>query len=209
MKLTPVVKQRIGLYGGIFLMLIAINIGMRVYQARQPQGELVSPNAAFSAARVTHFRQDDNQWRFKTLGKSGDSMGRSGCLVTCIASALTAQGIETDPGALCEQMSAASAFSETGQVLWKPLETAVPGLALVVTLSRDDQLSSADIDGLLKKGILPMVKVKMRGDGGQHWVLITGSENGEYLTMDPLSDDELTPLSRHGKIYAWRTVVVN
>lgn len=46
----------------------------------------------------------------------------------------------------------------------------------------------------------------MRGIGNFHYVLIIGSEEGEYLCLDPL-EDEVTRLSRYGnRVYSFRCV---
>lgn len=58
----------------------------------------------------------------------------------------------------------------------------------------------------LEEGYFPIVRVRMKGFGSFHYVLIVGSENGDYVCIDPL-EDEMTTLSDYaGRVYAVRCV---
>jgi hypothetical protein len=54
-----------------------------------------------------------------------------------------------------------------------------------------------DIDSALGAGNPVLVKVILP-NGFQHWVLIVGREQKEYLMKDPLGNGTLTPLSSLG-----------
>ena len=84
------------------------------------------------------------------------------------------------------------------------IEDAMPEVEVFVASSVD----SNEIEELLKEGHYPIIKVKVEGTKTAHWVMLVGSEDGEYLCMDPLEKDgKLIPLSRHGGVvYRMRCV---
>ena len=88
--------------------------------------------------------------------------------------------------------------------VWGRIEEALPQARVLVASSVNGQ----EIEELLAQGRYPAVKVKVGGNGAAHWVLLIGSENGEYLCMDPLEDDgKPVLLSRHGGVvYRMRCV---
>lgn len=60
----------------------------------------------------------------------------------------------------------------------------------------------------LRRKIYPIVRVRMKGLGNFHYVLIVGAENGTFLCMDPLNEQgEVVPLSEFGnRVYAVRYI---
>lgn len=59
---------------------------------------------------------------------------------------------------------------------------------------------------LLQDGIYPIVRVRMKGSGNFHFVLIVKSERGKFWCMDPMvQTDSLVSLEEFGnRIYAVR-----
>lgn len=67
-------------------------------------------------------------------------------------------------------------------------------------------VSSTEIEECLESGNYPIVRVRVKGVGSFHYVLIVGRRDGEYLCMDPL-EDNVTKLSDYGnRVYAVRLV---
>ena len=73
------------------------------------------------ASEIVLYRQDDERWADETLGNSSYIMGKSGCLVSCIASAVTMAKEEKTPGNLNEEFSAHNVFDAEGNILWDAL----------------------------------------------------------------------------------------
>ncbi|MDE6915443.1 MAG: hypothetical protein K2P39_01405 [Lachnospiraceae bacterium] len=151
---------------------------------------------------VSAYRQDDAAWAQDLLGKSRFTMESSGCLVTCIASAVST---ETDkavtPGALNTAFSEKNVYDSAGNIQWAAID-AIDGLTAVVC----PDAAQADIDAWLAAGHYPIVRVRMHGLGSFHYVLIVGVEDGAYLCMDPLKSG-LTRLSDYqNRVYAVRVV---
>lgn len=151
---------------------------------------------------VIFYRQDDARWEEDRLGESKYTMGSSGCLVSCIASALSMEsGAEVTPGTLNKIFSDENVYDGAGNLQWEPLA----GLGeYEVTVY--ESVSSDQIDACLSARHFPVVRVRMYALGNVHYVLVVGSEDGQYLCMDPLQD-EMKKLSAYGnRVYAMRCV---
>ena len=173
-------------------------------------GVEIRPDKGYPVGAVAAFYQKDERWEGDKLGTSGYTMAGSGCLTSCIASALSTQyqntgaGSAMTAGELNKMLSEHEVYNGQGDILWARLEEALPGVRVLVASSVKPQ----EIDELLTQGHYPLVKVKVGGSGAAHWVLLVGSEEGEYLCMDPLEESgKPIPLSRHGSVaYRMRCV---
>ncbi len=153
------------------------------------------------ASEIVLYRQDDERWADETLGDSSYTMEKSGCLVSCIASAVTMVKEEKTPGILNEEFSAHNVFDTEGNILWDALRNMGEYEVDVFSEVTEELLIEC-----LKDGRYPIVRVRMYGVGNFHYVLIVKAENGDFYCMDPL-EDKLTKLSKYGnRIYAVRCV---
>ncbi len=152
-------------------------------------------------AELPLYRQDDPEWAGDKLGDSVYTMESSGCLVSCIASAVSGSGEDVTPGELNRLFSDNSVYDGEGNLQWGSLAE-LEGYSVEVYNS----VTPEDIQGSLDAGHFPIVRVRMNGLGNFHYVLIVGSENGDFVCMDPL-EDEMTTLSDYaGRVYAVRCV---
>lgn len=150
---------------------------------------------------ITAFRQDDARWSADNLGTSAYRMEKSGCVTTCIASAVS-RGLDeiTTPGALNKVFSENNVYDSQGNLMWRKLEN-LGYKADVLT-----RVSEEEIYNYLKNCQFPILRVRVNGFGNFHYILIVGIENGEYICMDPLKDN-LTHLSDYwNRVYAVRVV---
>ncbi len=168
-------------------------------QVRAPKDRDILPDA-----EVVFYRQDDERWREDHLGDSDYTMGSSGCLVSCIASAVSMEsGREETPGILNAKLSEEKAYDGEGNLQWEPLS----GLE-EYQVDVYSEVSTDIIDACLLEGHYPVARVRMYILGNTHYVLIVGVKDGKYLCMDPLKDG-LTELSYCGnRVYALRCVSV-
>lgn len=161
----------------------------------KPAGEHVIPKEVIS------YRQDNAEWAPDHLGDSPYTMKSSGCLVTCIASAISNSGDKVTPGELNHVFAENGIYDTDGNIQWSYIAD-MEGYSVEVY----DGVSEADIAQCLSDGHYPIVRVRMHGIGNYHFVLIVGAEDGDYVCMDPLEDD-LTKLSDYfGYVYAVRCV---
>lgn len=150
---------------------------------------------------VVFYKQDDTFWAEDTLGKSEFSMERSGCLVTCIASALSMSGEKITPGEFNIFCSENNVYDAEGNLLWDALRKSAGYEVKVYS-----EVSSETLMECLEQNIFPIVRVRVNGFGNFHYVLIVKAENGMFYCMDPLKDG-LIPLSQYGnRVYAIRSV---
>ena len=152
------------------------------------------------------FRQDDERWAEDKLGSSDYSMQKSGCLVTCIAAALSMTGETVTPERLNELFSSGGVYDREGNLQWENLRQLNGGNTFDVEVY--SAVSEDILQACLEQGKFPIARVRMRGIGNFHYVLIVKLEDGRYLCMDPLAD-ELQPLSHYGnRVYAIRCVSI-
>jgi len=160
------------------------------------QGITLVPMEARPVAPVPFYLQNDPQWADDSLGASPYRMRGSGCLVACLAAAANGLGVDTNPARLNEAFGAKGVYTPAGEVIWMNIKEAVPG----VDYEYSRVFGAATIQDDLAEGRLPIVKVKYRGSGAAHWLLVVGAAEDDFLVMDPLNA-ERTPLrlSTHGK----------
>lgn len=180
-----------------FFMMVTGFIVLRFRGSKRVYaGEDVVP-----AAEIIMYRQDDERWAEDTLGDSSYTMKKSGCLVTCIASAISMGKEEKKPGSLNVEFSLYRVFDAEGNIIWENLRN-IGGYEADVFQAVDEEI----LIECLKAGRYPIVRVRMHGIGNFHYVLIVKAENGEFYCMDPL-EDNLTTLSAYAdRIYAIRCV---
>lgn len=99
---------------------------------------------------------------------------------------------EETPLTLNEQFSEENVYDMEGNILWDHLRKA--GNYEVDVLS---EVSSDLLTGYLKEGKYPIARVRVRGIGNFHYVLIVKAEDEEFYCMDPLKDG-LISLSGYG-----------
>lgn len=177
---------------GCFLVFLRFRNGVRIHAAQD----------IMTGAGMICYRQDDARWGDEKLGESRFTMRSSGCLVSCIASALSmGRGVEETPKTLNEKFSSEQVYDAEGNIQWGKLREVEDYQADVY-----QQVSADIIDDCLLEGKYPIVRVRMKGIGSFHYVLVVGAENGEYLCMDPLQDD-VTKLADYGnRVYGIRCV---
>lgn len=189
--------------GSIIVLLVCIVMVVFVFMLLRFRGSVAvhAGETISSSQEIVFYRQDDEQWAAETMGNSAYTLGESGCLVSCIASAVTMMGDEKTPYALNEILSGQNVFDAEGNLLWDNLRNMGEYEAEVFGSVTEELLTS-----LLKEGKYPIARVRMYGLGNFHYVLVVKVESGEYYCMDPLRDD-LVPLSRYwNRVYAVRCV---
>ena len=193
-------KRRITICMICVVCVVLIGCGLVMLRFRGSHAVSVKEEVV-PTSEIVLYRQDDKRWADETLGDSSYTMGKSGCLVSCIAAAVTMTNEEKTPGILNEEFSAHNVFDAEGNILWDALRDTGEYEVDVFNEVTEELLTEC-----LRDGRYPIVRVRMHGVGNFHYVLIVKAENGEFYCMDPL-EDELTKLSKYGnRIYAVRCV---
>jgi hypothetical protein len=148
--------------------------------------------------------QKDKRWASDQLGPSDCTLGSHGCLVTSVAMACSNLGVKLTPKELNERLKKADGFLPQGWVVWNAMPKATEGK---LTADYHQKPSHAVMDEALESGAYPVVKYFLLG-GIQHWCVIVGKDDEEYLARDPLRDDKEPVLlsALTAKIYAVRVL---
>lgn len=194
----------------ILLTITAFAIYSHISANNKADSIILKSTKDIKNADTIFFFQSDPQWYNDSLGDSEFEMDDSGCLTTSLTSALYMQKIDVEgveeitPKTINKYLSEHNVYDSEGNMQWALLEEAID---ISVTRKTADEVSSSKIDRLLKKGIYPIVRVKIKGLV-VHYILITESHDGEYWCMDPANKHKnLVPLSDYdNRIYALRYI---
>lgn len=166
-------------------------------------GIVLTPTRDFEIHEVTYYLQNDPAWSGDTIGETSQTMGGSGCLISCAASSVTDLGIETTPAELNKKLTDIGGF-QGADLIWYKIHEAVPD----VDYKYSRLFSATTIENDLAQGRLPIVNVRYRDGGVTHWVVIIGAKDGDFMIYDPLSSEKTAiPLSTHGKVYSYRVLI--
>jgi len=181
-------------------MILAIYV-IRVYYIRSVGLEL-KPSRDHEIINIRYYLQNDAEWGDDTIGESSRKMGGAGCLITCVASAITELGVPVTPGEVNSKLTEVEGY-QGAELIWYKINEAYPEIDYKYTRT----FSSARIEDDLDAGLLPIVNVKLNGTGVTHWLLIIGATEGEFLAYDPLNSKlEPIKLSKHGNVYSYRVL---
>lgn len=203
-------KKKIFIALGVLLVCL-IGIGsIWMYRRRPVEGIRIFPEEEWLCENPVYYRQNDEVWRSERMGTAVDTLGGSGCLVTCLAASMEIQmgavdaGYEMTPKQLNEEFSNRQVYDERANVLWNPLREYLAEWK-VETPARPE---AETIEEMLKAGHYPIVKVRMPRSGANHWVMLMEARDGEYYCMDPLhGEEEMVPLSEFGDmVYSVRSI---
>ncbi len=184
----------------LILIIIALLLSAFAFLIFRNGTQISAEGKENIAYPITSFRQDDARWHSDALGNSDYTMEKSGCITTCIASAVSCGLDEVTPGDLNKIFSENSVYDAEGNLEWQKLENIGYRADVLPSVSSDE------IYNYLKNCQFPILRVRVNGFGSFHYVLVVGIENGEYICMDPLKDS-LTPLSDYwNRVYAVRVV---
>jgi len=189
-------NRKFKIFIGILLTAILISIAL-LYLFRNSKS--IRPAEAIPLPdNAVYYSQKNPDWAEDSLGNSDYKMSDSGCLVTCIACALTMQEIQKiTPKELNQLLSVNHGYDDDGNLQWNALENLT---------DTEISLEDSDISELIKQNIYPAVRVRMQGIGSYHYVLIIGSDEKNYLCIDPMNQaNQPVSLSEyHNRIYAVR-----
>ncbi len=110
------------------------------------------------------------------------------------------------PRELNRMFSENGVYDSQGNIQWGPLEQL---LDLKVDRQDGGEVSAGRMERMLKAGVFPIARVRMKGVGSFHYVVVVQAKDGQFWCMDPLKPEgELAPLSEYlGRIYAVRYLV--
>ena len=140
-----------------------------------PRGSLALPDRSA-------FYQKDARWAAESLGKSADTMGSDGCLVTATSMALANLGFQTNPSDLNARLTQADGFTKNGWLIWDGIRKVTGGRA---EAQYYDDVSEDIINSCMRSGDYPLVQFYLK-NGRSHWAMVVKRDGRGYHMRDPL-----------------------
>ena len=169
-------------------------------------GISLKPTEDIPIRQITYYTQNDTKWRNDTIGNSNSTIGGVGCVISCVSTAISdLENKSVTPQEFNKIMTQVEGF-DGAYLIWYKINEVFPDLNY-----RADRVFTRDtIESDLKNGFMPIVKVNMPVSGIEHWVIIIGAKDGQFIISDPLNGDrQPIPLSKYGKVYKYRVIIKN
>jgi len=128
------------------------------------------------------YSQLDPRWKGDRLGKTSDTMGSDGCLITAAAMALTNLGFQTNPKDLNARLTATDSYTSRGWLIWDGIRRVTDGRAVATF---HDEVNAEIIDQCMIEGDYPLVQFYLP-NGRSHWAMIVRHDERGYHMRDPL-----------------------
>jgi len=128
------------------------------------------------------YSQKDPLWASDRLGKTTDTMGAEGCLVTATSMALTNLGFKTNPKDLNARLTATDSYTDRGWLIWDGIRRVTNGRAVATYY---DEVNAETVDQCMRSGEYPMVQFNLP-NGRSHWSMIVRHDERGYHMRDPL-----------------------
>lgn len=141
-----------------------------------------APKGAFALRDSVAYSQIDPRWKQDRLGRTSDTMGSDGCLVTATAMALTNLGFKTNPQDLNKRLTATDSYTKNGWLIWDGIRRVTDGRAKATFY---DKVDAKTIDQCMARGDYPLVQFYLP-NGRSHWAMIVRHDARGYHMRDPL-----------------------
>jgi hypothetical protein len=146
----------------------------------------------------------DPAWKNKKLGNDTITIGKFGCLLTCMAMVANSYGFKETPETLNDKMKAVGGF-QGALVIPATMPNALPGIIYRNFIQcRNQPAPVVEIDAALNAGKPVIVEVDYSPAQGlqNHWVVLYERQGKDYLIRDPwpypVETKGITLTSRYG-----------
>ncbi len=166
-------------------------------------GRYVIPviNLTNTVLSVPLFHQGDSRWGADIYGNSAFNIQQKGCALASLAMVLAYEGIATDPGALNTVMTSSNDFVGTS-VNWTAASRDASANAFTFRSFRTSNMQY--LSQALSEGHPVIVGVNFNDSAvPQHFVVVTGYRDGQFLINDPGHADFAT-LADYGNQFETR-----
>jgi len=142
--------------------------------------------------------QGDARWGGDKLGTSNTTISGYGCLITCVTMMLNHLGWAETPGTLNVKLRDNGGYHNGNLFVWGSLSALYPGVAFAYRYSGS---ATDKINASLAAGMPVIVHVDYNPSTpaiDEHWVLVVGRQDGDYVINDPKDGKQLLFSSRYG-----------
>ena len=140
------------------------------------------PREALALPDRSAFYQKDARWAAESLGRTSDTMGSHGCLVTATSMALANLGFQTNPSDLNARLTDNDGFTKNGWLIWDSIRKVTGGRAAAQYY---DEVNEDIINSCMREGDYPLVQFYLK-NGRSHWAMILKRDARGYHMRDPL-----------------------
>ena len=140
------------------------------------------PPRALELPDRSAFYQKDGRWAGESLGRSSDTIGSHGCLVTATSMALANLGFQTNPSDLNARLTDNDGFTKKGWLIWDGIRKVTGGRAAAQYY---DEVNEDIINSCMREGDYPLVQFYLK-NGRSHWAMILKRDARGYHMRDPL-----------------------
>jgi hypothetical protein len=136
--------------------------------------------------QVTCFSQRDPRWENDILGTGKLSIGKAGCLITCMASILVDFGVPTDPHRLNQWLISRGGYKDENLFVFDSVRGLGANLGRYVNCEKV-AASVSILYEALEAGYSAVIEVDYKPGGtlNRHWVRLVSLQKGGGWIMDP------------------------
>ena len=138
-------------------------------------------NLTNTVLNVPRFAQGDPAWATNIYANTGRTIQQQGSALACLAMALNFQAVATDPRLLNTVLRKDSDFVGS-DINWGPATRDASSSTLEFHAHRATDIQY--LSQILSMGYPVIVRVS-NSQGGDHYVLVIGEQNGQFLINDP------------------------
>ena len=182
MKATPKLTLLVVGIAGLLAILAALFLRSRGWNSNAIASRGGEAFQHFPVIETPAYLQRDKAWEADRIGGTGETLGRVGCTVCCLAMGLAHFGIQKTPGELNEWLKTHEGYSPRGWLRWESVSKLTAGK---IHVDFRAPLKHETIDAALKARQPVLAKVFINRVI-THWVLVVGKEGAEYVVQDPL-----------------------
>lgn len=171
------------------------------------------------ALQLTAYSQRDERWSGERLGFGPRTIGRWGCLLTCMAMSLGRFGEQATPAELnarLRMLTVGSGFTGDS-VMFAALPAAFPQIAFGGNMAPSADTGARFVTGVEEPGLLNHIDAHLAAggivilqvdvsavtpyipDADQHWVLAVARRGDDYDILDPLDGRLASLVQRYGE----------
>ena len=140
--------------------------------------------------------QKNFSWRYVKIGNSNETIGASGCLITCLSMLSDWYGKYRNPAWMARNLS----FTKEGRLLWQSIQ---PPMRFVYRYYKRDDVKIKSILSSKDNAVI----LEVPAYGAKHWVLVVGfSRLYGFKVADPLYGDSIYLSKRYKEISGFAEV---
>ncbi len=205
-RLSAEWKQRIGLYGGILLILVIAAVIPRVYnnsksvvlanpaQAVHYSGPSYWAEQQMIRSSIVSLSMTDPRWKDEPIADTGYTIGEQGSLLCCLAWDAPDEKVPSD---INRALQAEDAYTENGGIDWDRANAALAPMRYIAYESSTPSFAA----NCLKEGKSVLLKIAS-ADNRALWLWLHSADENGYYVVNPTAYGVAELLPPETRVYA-------